>query len=56
MKPCKCENVSIYDNEHRCMLCFARFVRVEDAVMEHFGIEIINQEPVEDSDERDKAA
>ena len=28
-KPCKCETVSIYDGEHRCMVCYRIFKPME---------------------------
>ena len=28
MSDCKCENVSIYDGEHRCKECFSLFEKV----------------------------
>jgi len=50
---CKqCQTVKVYDNEWRCMVCFRQFVPIEESIADlleqYTGIEIINQEDVED--------
>ena len=53
MNHCKqCQTVKVYDNEWRCMVCFRQFVPIEESIADlleqYTGIEIINQEDVED--------